>query len=245
MGYFADQSGIIRRYRRERQGWDVHLQHTKQYVIEAAQSKNKRSAIVLGSGWLLDVPLRELSQQFAQVSLADIRHPASVKKQVAKIGNVTMKTCDISGFALPVYLYTQQYRKQKNRPTLDAIQPNSGLLLSEYDFVFSCNILNQLDILLIDYLSQFFRLDAEEITAFRKRVQRAHIESLPLQRSCLVTDIAERIYAPNGAELALNPLVHHPIVYRKDAQRWIWPFDTCMTYYSGRKTSFEVMAVDI
>ncbi|MDR1865390.1 MAG: class I SAM-dependent methyltransferase [Bacteroidales bacterium] len=244
MGYYGDQSGILRRYRRERQGWDEHLQHTRRFITAAAQNKRRQSAIVLGSGWLLDVPLQELSGMFDRVTLTDVRHPRTVKRQAAKSGNVELLACDISGFALPVYRYAQKYRNKRQRPPLDVICPDAAPDLSAYDFVVSCNVLTQLDILLIDYLRLFFLPDEEEIIAFRKKVQQTHIEMLPQHRSCLITDTTERTLTPGGEEQCMT-LLYHPVALRIDAQRWKWIFDTGMTYYPDKKTILEVMAVEI
>jgi len=246
MGYFDDQSGIIRRYRREGERWDAHLQHTRKFALEAMQGKNRQSAAVLGSGWLLDVPLEEMSRYFGKVYLYDIRHPAAVKKQVKSLGNVELRVCDISGFAREVYRYAKQYRNCRERPPVSVIQPQTTLDLSAFDFVFSCNILNQLDILLIDYLAQFFELSQVETVAFRSNVQQRHIELLPSGRSCLVADYEEITYSPDGRENSRRTTVHHPIIQRiDDARRWRWEFDTKMTYYKEKMTFFEVLGVMI
>ena len=245
MGYFDDQSGIMRRYQREREHWDVHLQHTRQFAIQAMQGKNRKSAAVLGSGWLLDVPVEELSRYFGKVYLYDIRHPEKVKKQVHSLGNVELRECDISGFAQPIYQYVKQYRSCKERPSVSTVQPQITVDMADFDFVFSCNILNQLDILLVDYLAQFFDLSHEETVVFRSNVQQYHIDLLPCNRSCLVTDYEEITCTPDGKEVSRKISVHHPIIQRSDARRWTWEFDMKMTYYGGRKTFFEVMGVEI
>ena len=244
MGYFDDQSGIIRRFQREREHWDTHLKNTRQFAIEAMQGKSQKSAAVLGSGWLLDVPVEEMSRYFEKLYLYDVRHPAEVKKQVASMGNVELFVCDISGFALPVYQYTKNYRNCKERPPISTIQPQTTLDLSEFDFVFSCNILNQLDILLIDYMGQFFELSYEETIVFRSNVQHHHINMLPANRSCLVADYEEITCTPEGKEISRKTSVHHPIIHQTDARRWTWIFDTKKTYYKDRMTFFEVCAVN-
>ena len=245
MGYFDDQSGIIRRYRREQKRWDAHLQNTRQFVVDAMQEKKRTSAAVLGSGWLLDAPVEEMSRYFEKVTLYDIRHPAAVKKQVHPLGNVELRVCDISCFARPVYRYAKQYRKRRERPPISAIQSIPAIDLSGFDFVFSCNILNQLDILLVDYLSQFFELSHEETVVFRSNVQHRHIDLLPCNRSCVVADYEEIVCTPDGREISRKTSVHHPITQRTDALRWTWEFDTKMTYYKDRMTFFEVMGVEI
>ena len=245
MGYFDDQSGIIRRYQREREHWDTHLKNTRQSVMEAMSGKNSKSAAVLGSGWLLDVPVEEMSRYFEKLFLYDIRHPVAVKKQVRLQGNVELRVCDISGFARSVYQYTKQYRNCRERPPISVIQPQTALDLSDFDFVFSCNILNQLDILLIDYLAQFIELSHEETLDFRNNVQQHHIGILPRNRSCIVADYEEITCAPDGREISRKASVRHSIIQRSDARRWTWKFDTKMTYCKDRMTFFEVLSCEL
>jgi len=241
MGFFDDQSGIIRRYYREREHWDTHLTNTRQFVLEAMQGKNCKSAAVLGSGWLLDVPVDEMSRYFEKLYLFDIRHPATVKKQFKHLGNIVLHICDISCFARPVYQYAKQYRNCKKRPPISEIHPQTILDLNGFDFVFSCNILNQLDILLIDYLSQFFELCYEETVVFRSIVQQLHIDMLPGNRSCMVADYEEITFSPEGKEISRKTSIYHPIVQCQDARRWTWKFDTKMTYCKDKMIFFEVL----
>ena len=240
-----DQSGILRRYRRESAGWDEHLNNTRKFALKAMQGKIRKSAAVLGSGWLLDVPLEEMSSYFEKVCLFDIQHPEKVKKQVKSLGNVELQVCDISGFANPVNQYLKQYRNSRNRLPINEMQPQDRLNLDEFDFVFSCNILNQLDILLIEYLSQFFDLNRDETVGFRKNVQKRHIDMLPRGRSCMVADYEEITYTPDGKEISRKTSVYHPVIHRPDARRWTWKFDTKMKYYDDKKTFFEVLGVEI
>ena len=245
MGYFVDQSGIVSRYRREREQWDAHLHNTRKFAIETMHGKKRKSAAVLGSGWLLDVPVEEMSRYFDKVYLYDVRHPAKAKKQIKPFGNVELRVCDISCFARSVYQYVKQYRNDRNRPPVNEIQPQTALNFNDFDFVFSCNILNQLDILLIDYLSQFFELSDEEISVFRNNVQQYHINMLPRTRSCMVADYEEITFTSDGKENSRKTSVHHPIIQRADIRRWTWKFDTKMTYYEDKKTFLEVLALEI
>lgn len=245
MGYFSDQSGIIKRYSREQRHWDEHLHHTKQMAVQAIKGKGRGAAAVLGSGWLLDVPVEELSHSFETVSLLDVRHPSAARKSVQQYKNVKLCVCDISGFARATYHYAKQYRNRKQRLPINTIQPQFELDLNDFDYIFSCNILNQLDILLIDYLSKFFTLSDEETIAFRRHVQQQHIDGLPPGKSCLVTDYEEIIYSGAGEEIQRRTLIYNPLIHRQDAQRWRWEFDTHMTYYDGRKTFFNVLSLNI
>jgi len=245
MGFFDDQSGILRRYKREQENWDTHLQNTKNFAIEVMLSKSNKRAAVLGSGWLLDVPIEEMSRYFEKVCLYDMRHPVAVKKLVKHLNNVELIVCDISGFATSVYNYTKQFRNSKTRPPINEIEPLVPPDLSGFDFVFSCNILNQLDILLVDYMSQLLDLSREETNLFRNKVQQYHINLLPHNRSCLIADYEEVTFTPDGKEIGRRTSVDHPIIQRKDARRWTWKFDTKMKYYNDRITYLETLGVKI
>ena len=69
LGFFLDSEGILNRYYREKGAWDSHLENTKKAILQSAESKGKNIAVVLGSGWLLDVPLAELAEMFGKVYL--------------------------------------------------------------------------------------------------------------------------------------------------------------------------------
>jgi hypothetical protein len=97
----------------------------------------------------------------------------------------------------------------------------------------------------VDYLLQFFDLEKDELTAFRRKVQDYHISHLPVQHSCIVADYEEKIYSPENQLIERNTSVYHPITTQPDAQRWTWVFDTGMTYHAGKKTTFEVLAIDV
>jgi hypothetical protein len=60
MGYFSDQSGIVRRYAREEKAWEPHLRACKDLIIRAVTEINPCSIAVLGAGSLIDLPLDEM-----------------------------------------------------------------------------------------------------------------------------------------------------------------------------------------
>ena len=58
--------------------------------------------------------------------------------------------------------------------------------LEEYDLVISLNLLNQLDILLCDYLKEKFKIDNEEtLLPIRKIIQQNHLDILPVNKTKL------------------------------------------------------------
>src|SRR5210317_1415141 len=85
MGYLADQQGIIDRYLRERGGWDSHLLKCREYILDKVNKLAISDITILGSGWLLDVPLEELSGLCNKITLIDIHHPRQVRKRAESL----------------------------------------------------------------------------------------------------------------------------------------------------------------
>jgi len=79
MEYISDQRGIINRYINEGKNWNLHLENTKKYIINSTKTKNKENVAILGSGWLLDLPLSFLNENFKTIYLVDIYHPRQIK----------------------------------------------------------------------------------------------------------------------------------------------------------------------
>src|SRR4051794_1867981 len=89
MGYLGELLGIKARYARCRAAWEPHLQNTRTIITRAAaKCAQRRKAVVLGSGLLLDVPLAELAGAFREVILVDVVHPLEVRWQRSRFPNV-------------------------------------------------------------------------------------------------------------------------------------------------------------
>ena len=108
----------------------------------------------------------------------------------------------------------------------------------------SLNILNQLDILIIDYLKRFSIYSAEEIILLRKIIQQSHIDSLPHHDSCIITDYQELVYDDEKLD-RINPLIHVDLPEGKRKSTWEWLFDSQKTYYHGKTTKFHVVAIEL
>ena len=62
LGFYKDQQGILTRYLHEQSSWNEHLTNTKNFILEAVSSRHLESIAILGSGWLLDIPVMELAR---------------------------------------------------------------------------------------------------------------------------------------------------------------------------------------
>ena len=138
-GYVSDQLGIRNRFLREIGNWKSHLDNTRNFIIEAARRAEKHASVaVLGSGWLYDVPLDELSQMFASVTLVDIVHPEPVKVRVARMPNVRLVTADLTGGAVRQAMSAPSFQSFAGWRPSAATDVN----LDEFDLVVSVNLLN-------------------------------------------------------------------------------------------------------
>lgn len=245
MNYVADQQGIIDRYLKESESWATHLENTKKAILQSAQNKEKGSCAILGSGWLLDIPIEELCKQFNKVYLFDVIHPTQIKNKMRKLNNVVMVEQDITGGAIKEFFDSVQlFKSIKKRKEPSEFTFNGFNYKQEFDFVVSVNILNQLDILLIDYITGYKLYTDEELSQFRKTIQQKHFDSLPQRKSCLITDYEEIILNGESQVEETKPLVHIQLPESNITTRWQWQFDH-QDYIPGKDVLFNVVSMDL
>ena len=239
-GYVSDQLGIRTRFLREKGNWQSHLDNTRRFIVDAAaNTANHRSVAVLGSGWLYDVPLDELSQMFDSVTLVDIVHPESVKLKAGKLPNVNLVNADLTGGAVVKAAQAESFKQFVG--WLPEAKP--ALSFDSFDLVVSVNLLNQLDILLCDYLKRRFGVADSDLLTVRRMVQQQHIDWLPKQHSCLITDYMQIDKPVNGAPETETRLVYADMPNVAPFKEWEWVFDTSQRYSVKNNTYFKVLAV--
>lgn len=244
MGIADDQDGIMRRYIREAGNWAAHLERTKKFIISAVTSVRTETVVVLGSGWMLDVPAEFLLQNFKKVMFCDIRHPKPVVQKYRKYPNAEFISIDLTGG-----LIERAYRivKEKKITGTDQLQELLKDSIFELpfraDYIVSVNLLNQLDILIVDYLKGKLRMEQQGIEFLRENIQKNHLHLLPLQHSCLVTDYEEVHISSTGKEAESVPLLFCGLPEGSYSESWIWEFDTHRTYNPRWNTRFRVKAI--
>jgi hypothetical protein len=193
MGYLHELIGIQRRARRCRQHWKPHLERTRDFILQDAQRcRNRSHAVILGSGWLLDVPLEELAGLFDRVDLIDILHPRLAKRRASHYRNVHLRTLDVSGITKPIYdLMQQTAMDELPAPTMPT---QAGF--ENVDFMISVNTLSQLSFIPLEFLDRCLKsknldgLSQEKRNNFIREVIRQHVKLLSLADvSCLITDV--------------------------------------------------------
>jgi len=245
MGFVRDQEGIMNRYLGESKKWQHHLDKTQSFISGSFKHSEAESVAVLGSGWLLDVPLDDLRLRFEHIYLVDIHHPPQIRKKIAGMDKVELVEEDLSGGAI------EQVWKllRKNKGSIPATRlmeeislnpPLSGILP---DALISVNLLNQLDILLCDHIRRKIPYQQELSASFRTAIQAFHLEWITKKQGCLVTDIAEH-RIPLKGEVSSKSLLYTDLPEGIRRDNWKWDFDSRGSYHPGARTRMEVQAVE-
>ncbi|MBL4692873.1 MAG: hypothetical protein JKY92_06035, partial [Magnetovibrio sp.] len=99
---WSESRKISKRRRAAGCAWDLHLEKSRDFICEALPSKRSGRGVVLGSGPLFDVPLKELAASFETVVFVDLYHPKAAKVAAAQYENVELVSCDVTGIAKPL-----------------------------------------------------------------------------------------------------------------------------------------------
>lgn len=244
MGFLRDQEGIMNRYMREKSGWDPHLKRTKEFINNGLQDERIKSVAVLGSGWLLDVPMEELLERFISILLVDIRHPPQIRKRMEKLKGVKLLETDLTGGVMGQLW--DGFRRQRF-PDPDKIiknlvfTPPLGQL--QPDALISVNLLNQLDIIPCDYLKGTGHFQQQSLLQLRTWLQKTHLDWITKGPGCIITDTVEINWDRSGRESRKN-LIYCDLPAGIRTDTWRWEFDSQRTYRSGSLTHMEVQAVE-
>jgi hypothetical protein len=217
-GHLAELVAIWARHRRQRQAWAGHLTRARVLCLKAAEAcETRRTALMLGAGLLLDVPLEQLSALFERVALADMAFlPATVRLAKA-LGNVELLTADLSGCldSLPGNAELAAHAP--------APRPDLTLGLPGLDFVYSANLLSQLPLHALAALRKRDPApDGEALQAFAASLVRAHLDALRALPCpvCLVADTLERSYAGHCLNDETDLLYGVPLSL--PGESWAW-----------------------
>lgn len=200
------------RANRCRTAWAEHERQTKAAILKATEGcRQRRTAVVLGSGLLRDVPVVELSQLFDTVVLVDLVHLASVRGWIMAKGlkNLRLIERDLSG--LDAMLAGQP------------AEPLAFLRQVPYsDFVVSANLLSQIGI------GASRRISGMEREAVPDKLLpglvRAHLDGLAqvAAQTVLVTDVSYTVLDRSGAVHETVDLMHG-VDPGTPSSDWDWP----------------------
>lgn len=192
--------------------WREHEENSKAAILAAIENpRQRRTAVVLGSGLLRDVPIIALSRAFDTVVLVDLVHLASVRMWLASKGlkNVQLIERDLSGYdALAAGGEPDPLGFLRQVPYLD--------------LVVSANLLSQVGIGAKRRLER--EIEERMPPDALPRLIRAHLDGLaglPAQ-TCLLTDIAYEVIDRNGHVRERVDLLQGVAVPPHQTE-WDWP----------------------
>ncbi|MBO4771637.1 MAG: hypothetical protein J5595_03750, partial [Bacteroidales bacterium] len=125
--------------------WSSHIYNTRKFICDCARRCfGRRSCVVLGSGFCLDVPVLELSRMFDNVFLVDINHPRRIRHRIHENKNVQLVTEDITKIAIEAVNSINHYKDFSvdmliHSPTYSSATYSDTL--GTFDFVISVNTL--------------------------------------------------------------------------------------------------------
>jgi hypothetical protein len=242
MGYYNYQQGLIYRHLNQNSGWDSHLRHCRNFILKALDLIKPVRITVLGSGWLMELPLAEMAEKAEKICLIDIVHPPQVISQTSVMRNIQLSEQDLSGG-----LIEEVWNKAGKRTFFNRLSTLETILIPEYEpvedpgLVISLNILTQLEILPEKLLQRKSKVTAEEFTSFKRKIQEKHIRFLKKYPSVLISDIEEIIFDEDGNQTERNTLLAD-LPPGRLKEEWIWDFDLMHADYNTKKSQFKVIA---
>jgi hypothetical protein len=218
LGYLHELIAIAARHRRCRAAWANHLARSRHAVLTAmGLAPRRRTAIVLGSGLLLDVPLAELAAAFERVVLVDAVHPLAARWRARRYRNVELRTADVSGVIEPL----RAWRSGDPLPTSPSF---AALHEPDVDLVVSLNLLSQLGVLPEEWLRRRGgAAAAAQAAAFGATVTQAHLADLARCRTtvCLISDVEWLRVDPAGRIVEHGSSIFD-VAPPAPADEWLW-----------------------
>lgn len=243
MGYYEYQRGLIYHHLNQEGGWNSHLERCRNFILKSFNHIKPDVVTVLGSGWLLDFPLREISEKAKAVNLVDIIHPPELREQVSGMGNVMLLEEDITGG-----LISEIWEKAGRRYFFNKVRSLGEIKIPDYQpdyepgMVVSLNILTQLESLPILLLEKKAKVDEESLQTFRKNIQQNHVRFLLKHQSVLITDTSEVITEASG-KVSEKKSAIITLPEGTEMVNWTWNFESKKSDFYRKKSVFNVIAL--
>ena len=216
LGYIHELIAIQAKAKRVESQWQLHLQNTREVIVEAANACTQQDkVVVLGAGVLLDVPVQQLASRFKQVILVDLVQLNAVKRQLIQYKNVQWFNHDVTGVLHSIVNYRQG-------ELLPDPQTSASLPCDKVDLLISVNLLSQLPVIPLQLLGRS-GVSEVELSCWAECLQRAHLDLLKTsaRQACLVTDTCHRYYDVQGNEIQRNDMLYG-LSMPASPRQWAW-----------------------
>jgi hypothetical protein len=245
MGYYSNQEGIALRYIREDENWNTHLANTKRFILNSVKKSKPPLVTVLGSGWLLDVPVSEMLKYTEKIQLIDLVHPPDILRSFATNNSVIPLIADVTGgLAALIWQVAGSGDKQDAQLLLEKVKVLEFEPDREMGMVLSVNLLSQLPTLPFEFLKRKKLINPEHFHPFSTLIQEKHLGFLKKHDAVLITDFAEIQTARNGL-ITREQIVHCRLPAGSRRQEWTWSFDSTGSYKQGFNTEMQVVAIHL
>jgi len=177
LGYLYETIALQQRYRRQAASWKSHVEKCREQTLRAvdlslpAHSRPLETMLILGSGPLIEVPMKELLGRFQKIVLVDFVHPLQVRAKWGREPRVHFVEADLLQLAPALLAW--------NGGALPEPQP-LDLSVHRADFVLSANCLSQLPLKPRQHLQIKGKSEAgaEALDAFSEKLSRAHLQQI-------------------------------------------------------------------
>jgi hypothetical protein len=225
LGLAREHFAIAKRHARVRAAWAPHLRASREAILAAAERCTRHErALVIGAGDCLDVPVAELAERFAQVTLADIVVSATAKDFARRFpGRVRCEQWDATG-ALARLAGVRDVVRAADAPKIFADADPGPPPGGEPDFVVSANCLSQLGLVPAHSLPAAGK-DKALPDRCAKIAARRHLDWLAERRGAvrvLLADAARLDVAPDGVTVQKTETLYPRFGLRAPDRTWRW-----------------------
>lgn len=228
--FIRSSLGLWGRAGRCAKAWAAHEENCHAFIRETiAPMKQKRTAVVLGSGLLRDVPIVALSRQFDTVVLVDLVHLASVRAWIRakRLSNVRLISRDLSGLS----------------DALGGKDPEPLAFLRQVpylDLVVSANIVSQIGVGCRRVLERSGHADPDAVLS---RLIEAHLDGLAALpcKTALLTDVAYEVTDRQGKVVEADDLLCG-VPAPAARHGWDWPVAPFRELGGDRQAVHRVIA---
>lgn len=215
LGLRGDAVRLWARRARCKLAWAAHEAQCHA-IVRAAMSglPRQRTALVLGSGLVRDVPIADLARAFETVVLVDAVHLPLTRLRLARHRNLRFVTADISGVA--------RWLTGKAKTREDTLAP--FIADTTIDLVISANVLSQLPLGPEDWAETHPSQAPLPAPELARAIIGWHLADLARfqSRVCLLTDTALNEFDSEGRCIANVDLLYGHTLPAPDAA-WDWP----------------------
>ncbi|MBF0480529.1 MAG: hypothetical protein HQK81_00920 [Desulfovibrionaceae bacterium] len=215
LGYLYEALALQARAARCAAHWSGHIANCHEAIREAmAACPGRTSALVCGSGLLLEAPMQALLAGFSRVDCLDIVHLRGVKKRYPQ--RTVFIEADLTGVAGPIAAARGKTPFDPGSP------PPVPALGDEYDLVVSCNLASQLAVLPVRALCKRGLYSQEQLDGFARALVLTHLRWLAALPGvvCLITDTVRQRQSPGGETETEDAL--WGVGLKNTTRQWWW-----------------------